>query len=181
MTVYDLWVPVLGTGIATHVMSTLAWTVMPHHKPEWQGLPEEDEFLDLVEKNSIAPGQYLYPYAENPAEMKSEEYQEKMKRCRGTITVWAKPPNMGIAIGQTLLFFLVTAFLIGYLASLALAPGAEFMKVFQFATTAGLIAHCAGIFPGVFWFKRKVAMDLVDKVAYAIVTGLIFAQFWPAA
>ena len=97
------------------------------------------------------------------------------------MTVWEKPPNMGVAIGQTIVFFFIAAFLIGYLASLALTPGAEFMKVFQFATTAGLIAHCAGIFPGVFWFKHKVSMDLVDKLAYAVVTGLVFAQFWPAA
>ena len=181
MTVYDLWLPILATGLATHIMSTLAWMVLPHHKSDWQEIPAQDELLDLVEKNSVPPGQYLYPYADNPQEMKREEYQKKVNRCRGTITVWEKPPNMGIAIGQTLGFFMIAAFCIGYLASLALLPGAEFMKVFQFAMTAGLLVHCAGIFPGVFWFKRKIAMDLIDKVAYALVTGLVFAALWPGA
>lgn len=181
MTVYDLWLPILTTGLATHIMSTLAWMVMPHHKSDWQGLPVEDELLDLVEQNSVPPGQYLYPYADKPEMMKSEEYQKNMARCRGTVTVWEKPPNMGLAIGQTIAFFMIAAFCIGYLASLALLPGAEFMKVFQFTMTAGLLAHCAGIFPGVFWFKRKIAMDLIDKVAYALVTGLVFAALWPGA
>ena len=49
------------------------------------------------------------------------------------------------------------------------------------ATTVGLLSHCLGIFPGVFWFKRKVLMDLADKAAYAVVTGLIFAALWPSA
>ncbi|HSG71039.1 MAG TPA: hypothetical protein VLA12_11525 [Planctomycetaceae bacterium] len=179
MNVYDLWIPTVASGFATHVMSTLAWTVMPHHKPELKKLPVEDELLALLDEKHVPPDQYLFPFAESNAEMASEDFKHKQAKCRGELLLWPNVPNMGIAIGQTLLFFLVTAFVIAYLASLALPEGAEFMKVFQFVTTAGLLAHCAGIFPGVFWFKRKIAMDLVDKVAYAIVTGLIFAALWP--
>jgi uncharacterized membrane protein len=111
--------------------------------------------------------------------MASEEFKQKQAKCCGELLLWLSPINMGIAIGKTLLFFLIVAFVIAYLASLALPEGAAFMQVFQFVTTAGLLAHCAGIFPGVFWFQRKIAMDLVDKTAYAIVTGLIFAALWP--
>ena len=34
MTVYQLWLPIVATGVATRVWSTLAWTILPHHKPE---------------------------------------------------------------------------------------------------------------------------------------------------
>ena len=181
MTVYDLMLPIAATGFANHIMSMLAWMTLPHHKQEWQELPIEDEFFDLVEEKNVPPGQYLFPHAENPDAMKSEEYQKKMNRVRGTMVLWEQPPNMLAPIRLTLSFFFIVAFVIAYLASLALEPGAEFMKVFQFVTTAGLLAHCAGVYPGVFWFKRKVAMDMIVTVAYAIVTGLIFAAFWPAA
>ena len=77
-------------------------------------------------------------------------------------------------------FFFVAAFVIAYLASLGLSRGASFLDVFRFVTTAGLLTHCAGQFPGVFWFRRRVAMDLLDGVAYAVATGLIFAALWPA-
>ena len=53
--------------------------------------------------------------------------------------------------------------------------------MFQFVTTAGLLTHCAGQFPGVFWFRRRVAMNLLNGAAYAVATGLIFAVMWPSA
>jgi hypothetical protein len=43
----------------------------------------------------------------------------------------------------------------------------------------GLLAHCVGVLPGVSWFKQRVTLDLLDKAAYALATGLIFAALWP--
>lgn len=181
MRVYDLWLPIVLSGLATHIMSTLAWMVLPHHKPEWKGLPAENEVIDLLRQRGVGPGQYVFPHTRDPKVMASEEFQRKQGKCRGTLILWSTPPNMGQAIGLTLAFFFLAAFSIGYLATLGVAAGAPFMKVFQFVATAGILAHCYGEFPGVFWFRRKVAMDLVDKLAYALVTGLIFAALWPRA
>lgn len=179
MSVFDLWLPILITGLVTHVLSFLAWMVLPHHKQEWQRCPAEDPLLDLLDKESVPAGQYVFPYAADANAMKSEEYQQKQQRCRGMLILWAKPANMGAAIGQTLAFFIVAAFCIGYVASLALSPGESFFQVFRVVTTVGLLTHCLGVFPGVFWFKQRVAMDLLDKAAYAVATGLIFAALWP--
>ena len=95
--------------------------------------------------------------------------------------LWPAPPNMAVNIALTLAFFFAAAVVIGYLASLGLPPGASFLNVFRFVATAALLTHCAGQFPGVFWFRRRVAMDLLDRVAHAAATGLIFAAFWPSA
>jgi len=181
MSVLDLWLPILVTGVVTHVLSTIAWIVLPHHKPEWKKLPAEDELQDLLEKKSVPPDQYLFPFTRDPAEMKSEAYQQKVGKCRGMLVLWPKPPNMGVNIGLTLAFFFVAAFVIGYLASLALDAESSFLDIFQFVTTAGLLTHCAGQFPWVFWFRRRVAMDLLDGAAFALATGLIFAALWPSA
>jgi hypothetical protein len=113
--------------------------------------------------------------------MKSEAFKAKQGKCRGTLVLWPSPPNMGVNIALTLTFFFVAAFVIGYLASLGVPRGASFMDVFQFVTTAGLLTHCAGQFPGVFWFRRRVAMNLLNGAAYAVATGLIFAVMWPSA
>ena len=179
MSVFDLWLPILATGLVTHVLSSLAWMVLPHHKPEWTRFPAEDSLLDLINKESIPAGQYMFPFAADTSEMKSDAFQQKQQRCRGMLVLWPQPINMGVAIGQTLAFFFVAAFCIGYVASLALVPDDSFFHVFRVVTTVGLLTHCLGIFPGVFWFKRQVAMDLLDKVAYAVATGLIFAVLWP--
>lgn len=182
MTVWELWLPILVAGVATHIFSTLAWTVLPHHKPEMQGLNENEAGLtDLLVSSSVAPGAYLFPF---PADMKgcsSEEFKQKQARCTGELVIWERPINMGAAIAKTLTFFLVTAFVIGYLASFSVPRGAEFLPVFRFATTAGLLAHCFAKFPHVFWFPKPIVMSLVDGVVYAVITGLAFGLLWPAA
>lgn len=175
MSVYDLWLPILIGGLATHVISVIAWTVSPHHKPDWKQLPDQDAFLAWLAEKNLPPEQYIFPH------MDSAKAGESHEGCQGTLVLWPKPPNMGVNIALTLSFFLVASYVIGYLASLGVAPGATFMDVFQFVTTAGLLTYCAGIFPGVFWFRRKVAMDLLDGVVQAIAIGLIFAALWPAA
>ena len=181
MSVFDLWIPIVAAGLATHILSTLAWTVSPHHKQEYQKLPNEDEIQDALAAKNVTEGQFMFPFAQDGKEMNSDEYKAKQGKCTGLLILWGKPVNMGIAIVQTLTFFMIVAFVIAYLASLALPKGDTFMHVFQFVTTAGLLAHCAGLFPGNFWFKHKVALDLLDKAIYAVVTGLIFASLWPAA
>ncbi|REJ82809.1 MAG: hypothetical protein DWQ34_03015 [Planctomycetota bacterium] len=181
MSVFDLWLPILAAGLATHVMSTLAWTVLPHHKPEWKKFPQEDKLLGLIDEGAVPAEQYIFPHAADAEEMKSEEFQQKQQKCRGTLILWPSPINMGAAIGKTLAFFFIAAFCIGYVASLAVEPGATFFRVFRVVATVALLTHCFGIFPNVFWFKQKVLLDLADKVAYALATGLIFAALWPSA
>ena len=180
MSVFDLWLPILLSGLATHILSTLAWMLLPHHKPEWNKLPVEDEFQDWLDEKGVAPDQYLFPHASDPAEMKSESFQQKQGKCRGMLVLWPAPPNMGANIGMTLGFFFVAAFLVGYVASLGLPNGALFLDVFRLVTTVAVLTHCAGQFPGIFWFRRRFAMDLVDGLAYAVATGLIFAALWPS-
>ena len=182
MTVWELWLPILLVGLATHIASTIAWTVLPHHKPEWNKLPAEDPLLDFLDQHQVKANQYLFPYAHDNKEMATPEYKEKMEtRCRGMLVLWPTPPNMGKAIGLTLAFFFVAAFVIGYLASRAIELGARFMDVFQIVFVAGLLCHCAGPFPGVFWFRKYFAMEVLDGAVYALITALIFAALWPGA
>ncbi|MEM8864431.1 MAG: hypothetical protein AAGF31_02660 [Planctomycetota bacterium] len=182
MTVYELWLPILLGGLAVHVASTIAWIVLPHHKPDWQKLPVEDEFQDWIAERGVPAGQYLVPHATDGAEMQSDAFQEKMQgKCRGMLVLWSTPPNMGANIGLTLAFFMVSTFVIGYLASLGVPRGAEFLDVFQFVFTAAFLTHVFAGLPTVIWFRRKVAMDLLDGLAYSVILGLIFAALWPAA
>ena len=179
MSVFDLWLPILLAGLATHVISTICWTALPHHKPEWQKIPAEDELLDWLVAKGVAPGQYIFPCTHDGKEAQCAEFKLKEAKGRGMIVLWDAPVHMGKAILQTLVFFMVAAFVIGYLASLALKPGAEFVKVFQFVMTAGVLTYLFGRYPCVFWFKRRMLMENIDSIAFALATGLIFASMWP--
>lgn len=182
MTVLDLLWPILLTGVATHIASTLAWMVLPHHKPEWKELPVEDQLLAFLDKHQVPAQQYMFPFCHSSEQMKSEEFQTKINTgCKGLLILWPTPLNMGAAIARTFAYFMITAFVLGYLASVALAPGAEFSQVFSFVAAAAVLPHCFGPFPGVFWFRKYYAMEVADGVVYSLLTGLIFASLWPSA
>jgi hypothetical protein len=179
--VWSLWLPILVSGIALFFASWAAWMLLPHHKSEWQGLPNEDAVLDVLRSTNVPPGQYMFPYSCKPEDWQSEEFKlRREKGPTGTLTTWAKPPNMGVNMLCTLLFFIIANFVIGYLAGIALDPGEAFMKVFRFVGTAGILTYgTANILNGI-WFGRKMVADIIDGVAYGLITGLIFAALWPA-
>jgi hypothetical protein len=178
----SLWLPILLSGIALFFASFAAWMILPHHKKEWIGLPNEDAVMRELSSDNLPPGQYCFPYAATPADMKSETYKAKMQAGpRGTITLWKAPPNMGVNMLCTVLFFLVANFVIAYLAAMVLPPGEDRMRVFRFVGTAGVLTYgTANILNGI-WFGRKMVSDIVDGVVYGLITGAIFALLWPAA
>jgi hypothetical protein len=178
--VWSLWLPILISGFAIFLASCAAWMVLPHHKKEWIGLPNEDAMMRQIEGDNLPPGQYCFPYAANPEDCKTEAYKAKMQAGpRGTLTLWRDPPNMAVNIICTLAFFLIANFTIGYLAGIALDPGEDFMKVFRFVGTAGILTYgTANILNGI-WFGRKMVADIIDGVAYGLITGAIFAAMWP--
>ena len=88
---------------------------------------------------------------------------------------------MGVNIFCTVLFFLVANFVIGYLAATVIAPSADRWFVFRFAGTAGILTYgTANILNGI-WFGRKMVGDILDGIAYGLITGAIFAWLWPVA
>jgi hypothetical protein len=178
--VWALWLPIIVSGVALFFASWAAWMLLPHHKPEWRGLPNEASVMDMLRNASVPPGQYTFPHAASQAECHTDEFKRRVADGpSGTLTIWNKPPNMGVNMLCTLLFFVIANFVIGYLTGIALDPGESFMKVFRFAGTAGILTYgTANILNGI-WFGRKMVADIIDGVAYGLITGLIFAALWP--
>ncbi|MEN1680626.1 MAG: hypothetical protein AAGJ46_13640 [Planctomycetota bacterium] len=172
MSVFELWLPILLAGLAVHIACTIAWTAMPHHKPEWRPMDQQTDLIAWLKEKGAAPGQYIFPH---------HETAEKPDGCQGMMVLWSQPPNMGANIGLTVAHSFAVSFVIGYLASLGVPAGAKFMEVFQFVTTAGILTHVFCGLPNVIWFRRKILMDVIDGLVYALITGAIFAALWPAA
>src|SRR5262245_41185414 len=175
----SLWLPIVATGVALFFASWLAWMVLPHHKKEWTGMANEDEVAAAIRSAGVAPGQYMFPYAACAADMGEEEHKAKMQTgpC-GNVIVWNGPPNMGVNMLCTVIFFTVASFAIAYLAAMVIPPGAERWFVFRFVGTAGIITYgSANILNGI-WFGRKMFGDIVDGIAYGLITGAIFAWLW---
>ena len=75
----------------------------------------------------------------------------------------------------------MTSFFIAYLGTLALEPGADFLKVFQVTGTAGILAYAFGFVPNAIWFGthcRPLLMDIIDGVCFGLITGAVFGMLW---
>jgi hypothetical protein len=180
--ILTLWLPIVASGIALFFASWLAWMLLPHHKKEWQGLPNEDAVMGALKNSGVAAGQYMFPYAACSADWKSDAFKAKLQAGpNGNMVVWSGACNMGKNMLCTVLFFLVASFVIAYLAAMVIAPGADRWFVFRFVGTAGILTYgTANILNGI-WFGRKMVADIVDGIAYGLITGAIFAWLWPVA
>jgi hypothetical protein len=176
----SLWLPIILSGVALFFASWAAWMLLPHHKSEWKALPDEESVMGALRKFCVPPGQYMMPHACTPEDQKSEEFKRRIEAGPiGTLTVWAARPNMAVNMACTLLFFTIANFVIGYLAGTVIPPGKDFMFVFRFVGTAGVLTYgTANILNGI-WFGRKMVADIIDGIAYGLITGLIFAALWP--
>jgi hypothetical protein len=178
--VWSLWLPILVSGVALFFASWLAWMIMPHHKGDWRGLPDDDAFSKFVRDGGIAPGQYMFPYCPNPEEWKSEAYKARMKSGPiGILYVWPTSGNMGVNMVCTWLLFTVLSFVIAYLAGMVIEPGADRGQIFRFIGTAGLLTYAASGLLNSIWFRRKIWGDVLDGIAYAAITAAIFTWLWP--
>ncbi|HRP62220.1 MAG TPA: hypothetical protein PK400_02895 [Phycisphaerales bacterium] len=183
----DLWLPIVLSAAAVWVASALAWMVMPHHKNDFKKLADEDTVMKAVRAASVAPGIYFFPHMTecNPAKMDPETKAKFESGPHGLLQVW--PPEsfgkMGRNMVLSFIFYLVVGVFIAYLATIGLSAGRDFMGVFRFTGTAALMAYTFASIPQAIWFGtplRNVLACIADGVAFAVITGALFAWLWPA-
>ena len=176
----NLWLPILLTGIALFFLSSVFWTVLPFHDNDFEQLPDEDEFMRVVGEMNIPPGRYIFPRLTHQDHKDAEKIEKYKQGPRGLVNLWGLP-NMGRNLGLTFLFFLIIAFVTGYIAWEALGADASFMKVLQIVGAISMLVHCSTGQLNAIWFPKRTIFDFFDGIVYGIVTGLIFALLWPAA
>jgi hypothetical protein len=118
------------------------------------------------------------------ADMKSPEFQEKMKRGpRVLMTVM--PPGTGAMSRELTMWFaylIVVSILTAYVAAHALLPGAPFRAVFRFAGLVSFIAYASALWQLSIWYRRSWGITIkatVDSLVYGVLTAVTFAYLWP--
>jgi hypothetical protein len=196
-----LWLPILVSGVAVWIASAIGWMVTGHHKKDRDAIANEQEFMDTITRMNIRPGNYGFPDFCQHDKLPRKERMEALKvlydkHPQGLLRVWA-PTNMGANMLLTFLFYLFTSAVIAYLGWAALPHSAAalpvtgagagecssmFWKVFQVLGTAGILAYCFATFPGDLWFQKKrraMVTDWIDGIVFGLITGAVFAWFWP--
>jgi hypothetical protein len=124
----------------------------------------------------------MIPSCNDPKEMQSEEFQKKWAAGpRGVLTIFAENGGMGRNLALTMVMFLIVNFTLAYLATIAFKPGAEFMTIFRFIATAGLLAYLPGIVFHSIWFQCRIVGHVIESIAFALISAAVFAFLWPGA
>jgi hypothetical protein len=157
----SLILPILLSAVALFLLSFLSWMIVQLHKDDWKKLANEDAYMATAASTPV--GSYMFPCAMSMAEMKTEEFQKKYDAGpRGIVTILPKA-NMGQNLGLTFLYFLVVSFLLAYLGTIALPRGADFLAVFRFIATAGLMTFLSAIVLHAIWFKSRIVGHVIES------------------
>jgi hypothetical protein len=198
-----LWLPILLSGLAVWFVSAICWMAIGHHNNDNLVIPDENRLIDLLKSIKLPPGNYQFPDYRKCKEVPKEQRRAAMDAMfksgeMGQLRVWADM-NMGVNMFLTFSFFLVTSFVLAYFGwavlphggsmattvgdtRISMGLGPTFANVFRFFTTAAVLAYCFATFPNDLWFqksKRGMLMNFIDGVIFSLITGAIFAYFWP--
>ena len=186
VSILDLWLPILVGTVLAWVASGLIHMLLKYHNSEYQKLDNEEEVMDAVRKGSPALGMHSFPHSIDMNELKEGPVRERFEK--GPVGFLFVLPNglpaMGPLMGQQIAHFLIGTLLIGYCASLALAPGATYFEVFRLVMAVAFLTFGWASIPYSIWFGLQWSMTLkflLDALIYSALIAGSFAGFWPAA
>jgi len=176
----ELWLPIVLSSVFVWIASAIIHMVMPWHKSEWKGLPNEERVLEAI---SGAPaGNYMFPFC-TMAEMKEPAFIEKQNRGpNGTVVIWPGAVNMGQNLLLTIIAYLVIGVFIAYVSWHAfMGRSPEYLDVFRIAGTCAFMAHGLALIPHMIWFRgMRLWTVMLDAIIYAFLTAGVFGWLWPA-
>jgi hypothetical protein len=180
----SLWLPILASSAAVFVASSIVWMALPHHKTDWRKLQDDDAFLDAVRRQGLTGGMYMFP-ACRPEDLKDPEAQARFKKGPwGSVTLLSAAPNMGRALSLWFVHLGVVSVFVAYVMGHALGAGEPFSHVFRLSSAMAWIAYAGGALPGAIWEGKPWSFAwkaVADGLAYALVSGAVFASLWPEA
>ncbi len=177
-----LWLPILLSAVIVFVASSIIHMALRYHSSDWQRFPAEDAVLDALRPFALPPGDYAAPMPKSTAEMSSPEFKAKVEKGpRLTVTVIHPATSMGRSLVLWFLYAVVVSIFAAYVASIALAPDAPYMRVFRVTSTVAFVGYALAIWQGWIWYSRSLGSTLrstLDGLVYALLTGGVFGWLW---
>ncbi len=182
ITLTSLWLPILLSGVAVFLVSSLIWAVIQYHNSDWQKLPDEESARSALK--GTAAGQYALPYAADNKAKQDEAWQQKYRE--GPVAMLVVVPHGSMAMGkqmvQWFVYCLAISVCVAYIAGVTLVPGTEYLKVFQVTSTVAFLSYAGAHGLGVIWFGHttgRFLKDMFDGLVYGLITGGFFGWLWP--
>lgn len=182
----ELWLPILLAAVLVFVVSSIIHMVLPIHRSDYRKLPGEAEVLEAMRAQGVPPGEYVLPCPSSMKDMASPEHLEKLKQGPvGFLTVIPSgPPALGKSLVQWFVFSLLIGVFAGYVGTISLEAGAEYMQVFRLTGTVAILGYAVTSIPNSIWRGLKWGTTIkfiCDGIIYGLVTAGAFAWLWPSA
>lgn len=180
----QLWLPIVLSGVAVFVVSSIVHMLLPFHKNDYAKLPDEDGIVETMRTARLGTGVYVFPYCADHKEMGSPAMVEKYEKGPiGFVTVMPNgTPKMGKHLTLWFLFSLLVSFMSAYLASRFLAPGTHYLTVFRHVGTTAFMAYGVGQISDSIWKAQpwsSTIKNVFDGLVYGLVTAGMFGWLWP--
>jgi hypothetical protein len=182
----QLLLPIVLSAVLVFIASALIWMMLPYHRKDVLGTPDEKSLVEALRKQNLAPGQYSIPFCADPAERKTPEFQKKMADGPvAMITIMAaNPMNMGPMLAKWFILALVLSASVAYVTGRTMGAGSSYLSVFRVAGTVAFLAYGgAHAIYAIFWGRpwRAVWFDIFDALIYGSLTAGAFGWLWPHA
>jgi hypothetical protein len=179
-----LWLPILLSAVAVFVVSSLFHMVIPIHKGDTLGMSNQEAVLDAMRAGDLRPGEYMFPFCAEMKDMASDDFRAKLARGPvGFMTVMPNGPmKFGASLVQWFVYSLVIGVLVAYVGDLSIPRGTGFSRAFQILGTVAVLPYAVSYLHDFIWKGKSLNVVLkfiFEGVVYGLVTGAIFAWFWP--
>jgi len=181
---YVIWLPTLVSAVAVFIISSIMHMATRWHANDTMRLPNEDAVANLV--RDLPGGEYRFPYAASMAEMRSPEFEEKVKRgpvgVLGVRGGHADQKGLQNALVLWFLYSIVVGWLAGHLAHVILGGETSAHHIAHTVGIAAYLGYGLALAQNSIWSptKWKVTLKMqVDALLYAAATAAIFVWLWP--
>ena len=112
VTIGSLWPAILLSAVLVWVASFIVWVVLPHHKRDYKGLPDEKAAREGL--GALDPGQYNIPHLESRSDLKRPEVVKLFADGPvGFLTVLPRGvPAMGKSMALSFIYYLAVGFIV---------------------------------------------------------------------
>ncbi|HET9705748.1 MAG TPA: hypothetical protein VFP85_17030 [Vicinamibacterales bacterium] len=180
----SLVVPIVVSAIFVFIASSVIHMVTGFHKNDLKPLPDEAGTMKALRSLNIPPGDYAMPLARSMKDMGSSEFLARMKE--GPVALLTirpiREPGMTANLVQWFIYSLVVSLFAGYVAGVALGPGAEYLRVFQIAGCVAFTGYALALPQNSIWWSKNWAAttrSMIDGLVYGLLTGGTFGWLWP--
>src|ERR1700704_6158161 len=123
-----LWMPIVVSAVFVFIALSLIHGMLGWHKGDMSAVPGEAKVMEMLRGLNLQPGDYRFPFSNSVDEMKTPEFDAKMKQ--GPVGVMSIRPsgdiNMGKLMGQWFVYSLLIAVLAAYITGRTHGLGATF-------------------------------------------------------